>query len=350
MLGMFTNPALSEEDTALFLDYLRTMVRVNLPIDVGLRRLAKEAGSRRIRALAAQLEIHVSRGSTIVEALRKTQARLPPLVIALLEAGERAGNLGEMLEYTSRHCRASIRLGNSFRQALLYPKLVIGLTVLGIIPVCMFAAARTSTMTRDIEATPMLTRGVSWLALNLVGHPLTILLLGTLVAVALLHPVGPLRRLTAWIQLELPYVGDLYRATLTASMARGLGLLLRSGVPLQEAVSKLNLDPDNPIVTRTLDELAASLREGSRFSEQLARHKVFPDSFSWLVSLGETGENLDDVLIELSDFYEEEARHRSEMAARVMEPAFLLMLALVVGPVVLSVFAPIVQMVANMDF
>ena len=350
MLGMFTTAALSEEDTALFLDYLKTMVRVNLPIDVGLRRLAKEAASRRIRTLSAQLEQDVSRGSTIVEALRRSQARLPPLVIALLEAGERSGNLAEMLEYTSRHCRASMRLTNSFRQALLYPKLVIGLTVLGVIPVSLFAAANTTSITRDIEGVPLLTRVVSSIALTVVGHPILVGLLATALAVALFHPVGPLRRFTAWLQLKIPYVGDLYRATLTASLARGVGLLLRSGVPLQEAIAKLNLDPDNPIVTQTLDELAARLREGSGLSEQLRRFPIFPDSFAWLVSLGETGENLDEVLIELSDFYEEEARHLGEMAARVMEPAFLLMLALVVGPVVLSVFAPIVQMVANMDF
>lgn len=349
MLNMFTNAALSEEDTALFLDYLRTMVRVNLPIDAGLRRLAKESGSRRIRALAAQLEVHVTRGSSIVEALRQVKSGLPPLVLALLEAGERSGNLAEMLEYTSRHCRAAIRLGNSFRQALLYPKLVIGLTVLGIIPVSLFAAASTSTISRTVDNSPAITSWITWLALTITGHPVVILVLGALLAVALFHPVGPLRKLTSWIQLRLPYVGELYRATLTASMARGLGLLIRSGVPLGEAVGKLNLDPQNPYVTETLAELTQRLRDGSRFSDQLARYKIFPESFSWLVSLGETGENLDEVLLELSDFYEEEARHRGEMAARVMEPAFLLMLALVVGPVVLSVFAPIVQMVANAD-
>lgn len=349
MLNLFTNAALSEEDTALFLDYLRTMVRVNLALDAGLRRLAKESGSRRIRALAAQLEVHVTRGSTIVEALREVKSGLPPLVLALLEAGERSGNLAEMLEYTSRHCRAAIRLGNSFRQALLYPKLVIGLTVLGIIPVSLFAAASTSTIARNVDNSPALTNWITWLAITLTGHPIMILLLGALVAVALFHPVGPLRKLTAWIQLRLPYVGDLYRSTLTASMARGLGLLIRSGVPLGEAVGKLNLDPANPYVTDTLAELTQRLRDGSRFSDQLARYEIFPESFSWLVSLGETGENLDEVLLELSDFYEEEARHRGEMAARVMEPAFLLMLALVVGPVVLSVFAPIVQMVANAE-
>lgn len=349
MLNMFTNAALSEEDTALFLDYLRTMVRVNLALDSGLRRLAKEAGSRRIRTLAALLEVHVSRGSTIVEALRQSKARIPPLVLALLEAGERSGNLAEMLEYTSRHCRAAIRLGNSFRQALLYPKLVMGLTVLLIVPVSLFAAASTSTIARSVENVPALTGWITWMAVSLTSHPVVILTVGALVALALFHPVGPLRRLTAWIQLELPYVGDLYRATLTAAMARGLGLLLRSGVPLGEAVGKLNLDPDNPYVTSTLAELTRRLRDGSRFSEQLARYKIFPESFAWLVGLGETGENLDEVLLELSDFYEEEARHRAEMAARVMEPAFLLMLAMVVGPVVLSVFAPIVQMVANAE-
>ena len=349
MLNLFANAALSEEDTALFLDYLRTMVRVNLPIDAGLRRLAKEAGSRRIRALAAQLEVHVTRGSTIVEAFKQANSGLPPLVLALLEAGERSGNLAEMLEYTSRHCRAAMRLGNSFRQALLYPKLVIGLTILGIVPVSLFAAASTSTISGRVDNTPALTGWITWIALTLTSHPIVILVFGGLLALALFHPVGPLRKLTAWIQLKLPYVGDLYRATLTASMARGLGLLIRSGVPLGEAVGKLNLDPSNPYVSATLAELTQRLRDGSRFSDQLARYPIFPESFSWLVSLGETGENLDEVLLELSDFYEEEARHRGEMAARVMEPAFLLMLALVVGPVVLSVFAPIVQMVANAD-
>lgn len=341
--------ALSQEETALFLDYLRTMVRVNLPIDTGLKRLAAEATSRRIRALADELQAPVSEGATLVAALRKVPTRIAPLVLALLEAGERSGNLAQMLEHVSRHCRAGVRLGNAFRQALLYPKLVMALVLLGIVPISMFAAARTATIARDVEAPPVLTKWVVWVALGVVNHPLTILALGALIALALFHPVGPLRRLVGWIQLELPYVGELYRATLTASLARGTGLLLRSGVPLQEAVGKLNLDPDNPIVTRTLDDLTARLKDGSRFSEQLQKHALFPDSFAWLVSLGESGENLDEVLLELADFYEEEARHRGEMAARVMEPAFLLLLALIVGPIVLAVFAPIVQLVATMD-
>lgn len=341
--------ALSAEETALFLDYLRTMVRVNMPLDAGLRRLSQEATTRRIRMLAAQLETHVTQGATIVEALRRCNLRVSPLVLALLEAGERTGNLTEMLEFTSRHCRATLRLSNAFQQALLYPKLVMAIILLGIVPVSLLAASRASGITPDLDRPPALTNFVSWIAFGVANHPLVILGIGVTIALALFHPIGPMRRLVGWIQLNLPYVGDLYRATLTASLARGTGLLLRSGVPLQEAVGKLNLDPDNPIVVDTLAGLARSLRDGSPFSEQLRRHPLFPDSFSWLVSLGESGENLDEVLLELADFYEEEARHRGEMAARVMEPAFLLILALVVGPVVLSVFAPIVQLVANMD-
>lgn len=340
---------LTPEEISLFLDYLKTVVRVNLPLDEGLERLAKESGSRRIRSLARDLSVHVQAGSTLVEALRKVPQKIPSLVLALLEAGERSGNMVPMLDYTSRHYRTTLRLTNSFRQALIYPKLVLSFIMLAIIPVSLFAAERASAIYREFEHPPRLTRFFMALSTSFVDHPVAILLFVFFLALMILKPIGPFRKLASWLKIKGPYVGDVYRATLTASFARALGLLLQSGIPLESAVDKLSLDPDNHIVCRSLADLSSRLKDGSRFSEHVGRYPIFPDSFSWLVSLGERGENLDVVLLELASYYEEEARHGGEMAARVVEPASLLVLALIVGPVVLSVFAPMVQLVANIE-
>jgi type IV pilus assembly protein PilC len=343
------SPKLTPEETTLFLDYLKTMVRVNLPLDAGLDRLAKEADSRRLRRLAKELSTHVSAGASLVDSLRLSSARVSPLVIALLEAGERAGNLPEMVDYAARHFRSALRLTNSFRQALIYPKLVLAFIVLAIIPVSLFAAERASVIYRDLESPPRLTRYFLAISSSFVSHPWIVVAIGLVVGVTFLRPMGPMRRLVSWLQVHAPYVGDVYRTTLTASLSRALALLLKSGVPLEAGVEKLALDPDNEIVCRSVDDLARRLKDGSRLSEHLGRYPIFPESCARLVSRGERGENHHDRLLELSDYYEEEAHHKAEMAARIVEPASLLLLALVVGPVVLSVFAPMVQMVANIE-
>jgi general secretion pathway protein F len=147
----------------------------------------------------------------------------------------------------------------------------------------------------------------------------------------------------AWDQwkLRLPVVGNVVRKMEVSKIARTLGTLLKSGVPMVQALGIVKEIAGNQVVARSLADVEVGVREGAGVSEPLARSGVFPPLAIQMISVGEDTGKLDDMLLKVADYFDREVRTRIQQFTRLLEPVLILVMGLVVGFIVVSMLSAI---------
>jgi general secretion pathway protein F len=147
----------------------------------------------------------------------------------------------------------------------------------------------------------------------------------------------------AWDQwtLRLVVVGDVVRKMEVAKIARTLGTLLKSGVPMVQALGIVKEITSNQVVARSLAEVEVGVREGAGVAEPLARSGVFPPLAIQMISVGEDTGKLDEMLLKVAGYFDREVRVRIQQFTRLLEPVLILVMGLAVGFIVVSMLSAI---------
>jgi general secretion pathway protein F len=137
-------------------------------------------------------------------------------------------------------------------------------------------------------------------------------------------------------KLRVPIVGKLLRLTEVARFGRTLGVLLRSGVPMLQALDIVRAVAGNQVIAQALGEVQVGVREGAGMAAPLGRSGVFPQLALQMIAVGEDTGKLDEMLITTADFFDREVRNDVKRLTRLLEPAMILIMGLVVGFMVIS--------------
>ncbi len=146
-------------------------------------------------------------------------------------------------------------------------------------------------------------------------------------------------------KLNIPFIGDLYLHYSISKLARTLNTALSGGIPLVEAV-KLSSSTliNNYFLRLRLDEVVKSLEEGEDFSESLLKTKVFPSMAVRMISAGESGGALEQVLEDIADFYASNVDIKLSILTSAIEPALMVIMGFIIGFIVLAMYMPIFQL------
>jgi type IV pilus assembly protein PilC len=144
--------------------------------------------------------------------------------------------------------------------------------------------------------------------------------------------------------LKMPVFGDLVRKSAVARFARTLGTLLKSGVPILEALETVAKTSGNKVVESVILTARASIREGQGLTEPLKKSGVFPPMVTQMVSVGEETGKIDEMLMRAADFYEEEVDTAVEGLSSIMEPIIIVFLGVTIGYIVVAMFMPMFDM------
>jgi general secretion pathway protein F len=142
-------------------------------------------------------------------------------------------------------------------------------------------------------------------------------------------------------QLRLLVVGNGLRKMEVSKIARTLGTLLKSGVPMVQALGIVKEIAGNQVVARSLADVEVGVREGAGVAEPLARSGVFPPLAIQMISVGEDTGKLDEMLLKVADYFDREVRTRIQQFTRLLEPVLILVMGLVVGFIVVSMLSAI---------
>lgn len=338
----------SAAEIVRFTRQLTALLRAGLPLLESLQMIARTQARGAVWAMAEQIHADLQNGLSLSDALRRRGEVFSGLYVSLVQAGEVSGRLDLMLERICTHLEKTEALARRLRAALTYPVVVlsVAVAVLGVIMVAVVPAFETVFASFGAEL-PWATRWVigasRWFVQTapwLLGAALGLFLVLS----------WAWRRSPAFVHrvdeacLSLPLWGALLQGAAVARWSRTLATLLAAGLPLAQALQSVREVCGHHRHAQATERVRDEILRGSGLHAALSQEPVFPPLLQQMSAVGEESGTLDHLLEKVADFQEAELDERLQRLSQLIEPVTVLLLGLVVGALVLSLYLPVFQM------
>lgn len=333
-----------------FTERLVPLLEANIQLERALTIVGEDQDNPVLTKTSAELRQGLHEGRKLSDLVRERSHVFPPLYAGVVEAGEEAGALPQVMGELRNFLSESQELKSFIVSASIYPAfiavsgIVMLVFVLGVI-VPRFASALTgagieSTATELLLSLSGFLQNYWWLLLLLLGF------FGYLLA-QLRHESGVIRKsYDRWI-LRVPLAGQLVRHANLARLCRTMAILMRSGVHLLNTVVIANRVVQNSEIRRSLQELSGELRQGQRISAALAKSPYIPSLMLRMIAVGEETGAVESMLERVAERYETELRRLIKRLLSLFEPLVIILLGLGVGLIVLLMFMAMMDMQAG---
>ena len=337
------------KDKAIFSRQFAALVNAGVALVRGLGVLADDCSNPKLKQALLAVNSDVQQGTSLSDSMRKHPACFDDLYVALVQAGEVGGVLDEVLNRLAKLLEDLNRLQNQIKSALAYPVTVGILAVVIFLAMTMFLLPIFADMFESFDAElPLFTQmmlGVS----RFLRQPLNwVVMLGVLALVAFLlrryYATMNGRRVIDRFALKMPLFGDLIQKTATARFCRTFGSLSRSGVPILTALEIVRDTAGNQVIAEAVDEARKDVQTGGMISLALQKHSVFPAMAIQMISIGEETGELDQMLMKVADFYEDEVEQAVKALTSIMEPLMIVVLGGMVGAILISMYLPMFKL------
>ncbi len=336
----------------LFTRHLATMIKAGIPISEALSTLAMQTKSEKFKKILNSILADVDNGQPLAKSLAKFPKVFDKFFVSLIEVSEASGSLDENLEFISKQLAKNYSLKKKIQTAMLYPTIIfVAVTVMGGF-IALFVLPQLVNFFDAFEiALPFATRVLLFVA-NAFKNYGVLIVLGFIGIVALFQAFIRLPFIKpSWhsLILKFPLMGNFIKDTELAQFSRNFGVLIKSGVPISKAIVVTAETLSNLRFKNDLIKIGTSLIQGSNISSAMAdkRYSEFPPLVYKMIEVGEKTGKLDDSLLYLGDYYEEEIDNFSKNLTTVLEPIMLIVIGLVVGFVALAIITPIYQLTGS---
>jgi type IV pilus assembly protein PilC len=335
-------------DVTLFSRQLATLISSGVPLVQGLSILEEQIESPQFKKVIKSLRTDIESGISISEAMKKHPDVFSELYIGMVHAGEIGGILDQVLDRLASYLEASEELKSKIKGAMTYPILVslvaIGAATIMLTVVVPRFAAMFADMGAKLPTPTLILIKVS----NFIKKYILFFVAGAVAFYVIFRKIYksvPSVRLKVDTQLlRLPVIGDVIKKTAIAKFTRTLGTLVKSGVPILQAMETVAKTAGNKLIEKSILEAKDSVREGERIAEPLKKKlDVFPPMVVQMISVGEETGQLDTMLIKIADFYDKEVSNAVEALTGMIEPLIIVFLGLVVGGMVVAMYLPMFE-------
>ena len=332
---------------ALFSRQFSTLLTAGLSIERALAALVEQQDEDRVRAVLASVHQDVLAGHGLGQTLARHTRAFPRYYGAIVQAGEEAGALPQVMERLAAYLERGQALRQKVGVALIYPIivtvvacLVVGVLLTYVVPqvVAVFEQSRQSLpwLTRAMITISDIARATWWIVLILA-------VIGAFVARYLLT-IDVMRERWHRFLLRMPVIGRLRTGLASARFANTLAVLVGSGVPIVNALGHAGAALDDEVFRRATAEAASRVREGQSISRAMKQSGVFPGMLVHLVASGEASGELARVLEQAAHQQELSVETRLSALTALLEPLLILIMGGVVLVIVLAIMQPIIDM------
>ncbi len=336
-------PKVSISDVAIFSRQFSTMINAGLPVLQCLAIIADQQVNPTFKSIVNQIKDDIGSGGNLSDSMAKHPKVFDELYVNMIRSGELGGVLDTILERLSVYMEKAEALKRKIKSAMMYPVIVISVAVI-VVTFLMVKVIPTFEEVFDSFGAklPPLTAGL--VATSRFMQHNWYIMLGIIIAIRAAvtafgkTPKGEL--ILDALLLKLPIFGDLARKSAVARFTRTLGTLLKSGVPILEALETVAKTSGNKVVEVVINGARASIREGQGMTEPLKKDDIFPPMVIQMVSVGEETGKIDEMLMRAADFYEEEVDTAVEGLSAAMEPLIIVFLGVTIGTIVVAMFMP----------
>lgn len=335
---------ISLKDIAVMSRQLATMINSGLSLLRALAILAEQTESKPLAKIVAQVRNDVETGQSFSSSLGKHPLVFPPLMVNMVKAGEVGGFLDEVLVSVANNFESEVRLRGKIKSAMTYPVIIFIFAVLAMIGMLLFIVPIFSKMFADLGGElPPLTQFLVILsnALKWGIGPVVVAVVGLAVwwgrhkhDLAVRERVDP-------VKLRMPVFGPLTKKIAISRFTRNFGTMIRSGVPILQALDIVGETSGNLVIERAARAVQESVRRGESLAGPLSQHPVFPPMVVQMMAVGEDTGALDTMLGKVADFYDAEVEATTEQLTSLIEPIMIVVIGGIIGFIVVGLYMPI---------
>ncbi|HBB37827.1 MAG: hypothetical protein UV82_C0005G0034 [Candidatus Magasanikbacteria bacterium GW2011_GWD2_43_18] len=345
---------ISFTEKMFFVDHLRIMIHAGLSLVESLEILAKETGNKALKMVIGQITKDVSSGKQLSAVLLQHPKVFPPIYVKMIEAGEVSGKLEEALTQIAIQMKKTHDLTASIRGAMIYPSVVI-VAMIGIgILMTTVILPKLLTIFDEFESELPLPTKILVAITHFMSKPVNLILMlfilicSVTMFLIMMKKSPKFRKTVHTINLYLPVVGAVIKKVNLARFSLTLSSLMKSAIPIVDSVTITADTCSNVNYRISLMQSAADLEKGIPLSESLRKHPtLYSPLVTEMIMVGERTGEIDTLLTELSNFYNEDVDKTMKNFTTIIEPVLIVFLGLGVGGVAVSVIMPMYSLVQN---
>ena len=333
------------KDLAVMTRQWAAMLRAGVPVVQALGMLCRSMSAKGLVAVMQQVRSDVEAGVALHEALAKHPQHFSGLYVHMVQAGETAGILDNMMERLSLTLEKNEAMRSKIRSALMYPIAVMAVALGILVLILVWVVPVFEDVFQSFGAElPWATQLVVGLSKALVRAWPAALPLGLLLLWAARQSGPAASRARHWLArwwLHWPLLGPLLTTSVVARWAQTLSALLSAGVPLSEALGPTAQACDHPVFARTSWQMQRQVVQGSSLSEAMAQSGRFPAMIVQLCATGEETGALDSLLGRAGDLMASELDDQVNGLSSLLEPLIIVVLGGFIGAILVAMYLPI---------
>ncbi len=326
------------------------LIHAGLPILKSLELLTQRVKNDRFREMLNDVSGRVKSGASLSESF-EVQGVFSKVYTASLYAGEKSGNLEEVIRRFIEYQRIVTQTKSKIISALTYPAILTFLLVVMVTFILSVVVPRFTEFYSGLGAQlPQITLVLIAVSNAVSGHLVSGVVSSIAAVVAVRFWVGTPRGgiYLDGLKLRLPIIGDIWNKFAFSQLSRTLSTLLSGGIPLVNSLEIVADSSGNQVITQAVKSAITSVREGQSLSKSLELSGIVPDLAIEMVQVGESTGSLSDMLRYIADFYDEEVNVRLSRLFTFIEPALLVVLASIVAFVLIALYLPIFNLAGTL--
>lgn len=326
---------------------LSAMLLAGMPLIQTLDALEDQTSDKNFKMIVLGLKNYLQSGASFSEALGHYPAVFDTLYINMIKAGESGGQLGETAARLASFLEDAAKLSRKVKSAMSYPVIVLCIALGIAVGMIIFIVPVFANMFADFGGKlPAPTQFLVNLSHSLKSYGIFVVALLVVAVVAFNKwkktAFGAYK--VSSFMLKMPVLGELNRKVATSRFARTFAQLLKSGVPILQAMDIVSGATGNKVFESVILEARHTIEQGEPLSNALVKNSCFPKLLVHMMAAGEKTGKIDDMMQNIADFYDDEVETMLSGLTSLIEPLLMIFLGVVIGGIVISMFLPIFKM------
>lgn len=338
-------------DFSIFCRQFVSIVGAGVTIVDAFAMLQEQTSSKALQTAVRSVHADISKGDTLANSMRRQNGVFPDMLCNMVEAGEASGSLDKSFTRMAIQFEKDAKLEAAVKKALIYPIVLIVVMIGVVFAMMTFVIPKFMGMFDEIGGElPIITKALMAVSDFFVGYWWAIILaaLAAFVGYKVFYGTKQGKNIVDKLKLKIPVVGAVQTKSACARLGRTLCTLLGAGVPMIDALDITSRSMDNVHYQIAMKEAKDQVTRGVTLSRPLKTCGLFPPMVIHMVSIGEETGNIETMLENVANYYEEDVQNATESMMALMEPAIIIVMAGMVGFLVLAMLSPMFSLYENL--
>jgi type IV pilus assembly protein PilC len=323
------------------------MISAGVPLPRALETLAEQAENKYFKEVVTGVTHDVESGISLGDALAKHPKVFSEVYVNMVRAGETGGILDDIMKRLASQVEKDASIRHKIKGAMAYPVVILSVTIVAFFAIMLFIMPKISSIITDLGGAdaqlPIYTRIMISVSSFMKSNIIFILIATAIIVFLLKRYINTDKGKYRWhgLLLRSPVIGKVISKIVIARFSRTFSSLMGAGVSVLDSLEVTGKAVGNRVIQKELEEIAKNVRNGQSLSKQFLAAPYFPPIVGQMLQVGEETGKIDEILVKVADFYEEEVDTVIDSLSSIIEPLMIVLLGSLVGMIAASVMGPI---------